>query len=169
MTSLAQPSSKPTSIVPSSPFADLRQQIDRVFESFFGGGFPTSLGGGALDFTAPFLASGAQVPSVEVKELADRYEITAELPGIDEKDVELSLQDGVLTVKGEKKSERKEEKENLFVSERSYGTFMRSFRVPENVDADRVAAEFEKGVLKITLPKAPEKASSAKKIAIQAK
>jgi HSP20 family protein len=151
-----------------SPYMDLREQIDRLFEGFFAG-WPAAFGRGALDLAAPALSGGAQAPSVDVKELPDRYEIAAEMPGIDAKEVELSLKDGVLTLKGEKKSERKEEKENLFLSERSYGTFMRSFQLPDNVDADRVAAQFENGVLKVQLPKAPEKAGAAKKIQIQAK
>jgi HSP20 family protein len=161
-------SSKPAPVAAGSPFSDLRNQIDRVFEGFFSG-FPATFGRTALDITRPLLAGGIQSPSVEVKELADDFEITAELPGIDEKDIELSTQDGVLTLKGEKRSERREEKENLFLSERSYGTFMRSFRIPENVDPDRVSAQFEKGVLKVRLPKAPEKPSSAKKVAIETK
>jgi HSP20 family protein len=159
---------KPTNIAPTHPFADLRQQIDRVFEGFFGN-FLTPFGRPYVDQTAPFFGASLQSPNVEVKELADSYEISAELPGIDEKDIELTLRDGMLTLKGEKKSEKKEEKENLYVSERSYGSFMRSLQLPENVDAQRVSAQFDKGVLTVRLPKSAEKPSNAKKIDIKGK
>jgi HSP20 family protein len=92
-------------------------------------------------------------PKVEVSEDKKAYEISAELPGVEEKDVKLTLQDDVLTVSGEKKSEREEKEEGYHVSERSYGSFQRSFRLPDDVNADKISAKFDKGVMTITLPR----------------
>jgi HSP20 family protein len=152
--------------LPRDPFAELREQIDRLFSGFFGN-FLDPFGRPSQP-TAPFFGTSAQTPSIDVKELADGYEIAAEMPGMDEKDIELTVRDGVLTLRGEKRYEKKEEKENLFLAERSYGTFVRSFRLPDNVDPERVSARFEKGVLKVLLPKAPEKEAATKKIEINA-
>jgi HSP20 family protein len=82
--------------------------------------------------------------------------VEAELPGIDEKDVSLSLQAGVLTIRGEKKHEHEEEKENYRMMERRYGSFQRSLRLPDTLDEDKVEASFNNGVLKVSLPKRPE-------------
>jgi HSP20 family protein len=163
----ASPTAKPPAPA-SSSFADLRQQIDRVFESFFND-FLAPFGRPTFDLPAPFFGSSANAPSVEVKESDDGYEIAAELPGLDEKDVELSLRAGTLTLKGEKRAERKEEKENLHISERSYGSFVRSFRLPDDVDLERIGAAFEKGVLTVKLPKAPSAQPQVKKIDIRSK
>ena len=92
-------------------------------------------------------------PKVEVSEDAKAYEITAELPGVEEKDVNLALRDDVLTLSGEKKSEREEKKKGYHVAERSYGSFRRSFRLPDDVNPDKISAKFDKGVMTITLPR----------------
>jgi HSP20 family protein len=172
MTALQSPgpsaTAKPAATVPAHPFADLRQQIDRVFDGFFGN-FLAPFGRPSFDIQLPFFGAATNAPSVEVKELADGYEIAAELPGLDEKDIELTIQDGILTLRGEKQAERKEEKENVHFSERSYGTFLRTFRLPSDVDESRVAAQFEKGVLVVKLPKAPGALTQAKKIEIRSK
>lgn len=137
------------------PFTALRRDIDRVFEDFTRS-FPSM-----FDFD-PFRRLGPtfdirgieMAPKVEVSEDKKAYEISAELPGVEEKDVKLTLQDDVLTVSGEKKSEREEKEEGHHVSERSYGSFQRSFRLPDDVNADRISAKFDKGVMTITLPRA---------------
>ena len=82
------------------------------------------------------------------------------LPGVDEKDVSVSLQEHVLTVSGEKKSEREEEKKGYLMSERRYGSFRRSFRVPDDVDENKITAKFDKGVMSISLPKTASAKSS---------
>jgi len=90
---------------------------------------------------------------MDVAETAEQVVVKAEVPGIDPKDINISLQGDVLTVKGEKKSEREEKKESYHLVERSYGAFSRSVALPAAVDADKVEAKYEKGVLTITCPK----------------
>ncbi len=107
-------------------------------------------------------------PRSEAKATNAKYEITIELPGVDAKDIDVSLDEGLLTVKGEKRSERKEEGEGYFFSEREYGRFQRTFRLPADAQGDRVEADFTNGVLKITVPKAGEERKGTKKIAVKA-
>jgi HSP20 family protein len=111
--------------------------------------------------------SWGKVPAVDVAETAKGYEITAELPGIEEKNVEVKYADGTLSIKGEKKDEREEKKENYYLSERNYGSFQRSFRVPDGVDTDKVEASFKNGVLTVMLPKTPEAQKKEKRIEIK--
>jgi HSP20 family protein len=107
------------------------------------------------------------VPAVNVIENENEVRVTAELPGMDEKDIELSIHNGVLSMRGEKKAEYEENKEGYYRSERSYGTFHRSISLPEGVDPDKVEATFSKGVLNVTVPKLPESQTGRKKIAIK--
>ena len=106
------------------------------------------------------------MPNVDIKESDKAVTLTAELPGIDEKDVDLSVRDGMLTLKGEKKYEHEEEKEDIHMVERRYGSFQRSFRLPDTVNADKIDAKFDKGVLRVVMPKTAQAASPVKKIAI---
>ena len=110
----------------------------------------------------------ATAPAVDVAETEKAYEITAELPGMDEKNVEVKFADGVLTVKGEKQEEKEEKKKDYYLSERSYGSFQRAFQVPDGVDADKIEASFKNGVLTVTMPKSVEAQKSAKKITVKA-
>lgn len=123
------------------------------FENFFGRDWP--LGEGNI-FT----------PSLDLTESEDAYHVQVDLPGIDPKEIDLSFEDGVLTLSGERKSEHEDKKEGYYRLERSYGQFSRSLRLPNNVDADKVAADYKDGVLKITVPKAER--SKAKRISIKA-
>lgn len=107
-------------------------------------------------------------PRSEAKATNAKYEITIELPGVDAKDIDVALDDGVLTVKGEKRSERKEEGEGYFFSEREYGRFQRTFRLPADAVGDEVSADFTNGVLKITVPKRGEEKQGTKKVAVRA-
>ncbi len=107
-------------------------------------------------------------PRAEATALNAHYEITMELPGVAQEDIDVSLHDGVLTVKGEKRSERKEESEGYFFSEREYGRFQRTFRLPADAKGDDVAADFSNGVLKITVPKLAEEQEQVKKIRVNA-
>ena len=100
-------------------------------------------------------------------ETDDAVQITAELPGMSENDIDISLSDGVLTLKGEKKDEKEVEDKGYYLSERRFGFFQRSFRLPEGIDEDRIEASFDKGVLKITLPKTQEATKQAKKISVK--
>ena len=142
------------------PFSAMRSEMDRVFGSFLGRGFdrfPVLLKGED---------SASVMPSIDVRETQTEFVVEAELPGMDEKDVSLTLNNGVLSLKGEKKSEREEKKDDYHLTERSYGSFQRSFRVADSVDADKVKATFEKGVLKITLPKRTDAVTAEKRISI---
>ncbi len=96
------------------------------------------------------------IPPVDIYETENEIVVKAELPNMDEKDIEVKIENNVLTIKGEKKLEREEKKENYHLIESSYGSFYRSFSLPGNVDADKASAKYEKGVLKITLPKKEE-------------
>ena len=150
------------------PIEGLRREVDSLFENF-NKGWPRfwdfdPFKGVSQPFTLP---SFAAAPRVDVKESDDAYEIAAELPGLDEKDIELALRGDVLSISGEKKAEREEKKKDYYLSERSYGAFHRSFRVPENVDADKIGAKFAKGVLTVTLPKTAEAKKKQRKIAIK--
>jgi HSP20 family protein len=147
-----------------SPFETFRRQLDRFFDDF-----PSRRS--LLDFQ-PFDRLAAALPAsppVDFVEKDGEYEISAELPGLDEKSVDVKLSNGVLTISGEKKEEKEEKKEGYYFSERRYGSFRRAFRVPEGVDSDKIAATFEKGVLKIKLPKTAESKQQEKKIEIAAK
>ena len=106
------------------------------------------------------------MPSIDVRETDTDLVVEAELPGMDEKDVSVTLSNDVLTLKGEKKSEREEKKEDYHVMERSYGSFQRSFRLGDTIDPDKVTAAFDKGVLKVTLAKRPEAVKTEKPIPI---
>lgn len=150
------------------PFVDLRNQIDRVFDTFLSGFGPVS------SVLSPFMGMGRSLlgqpemsPQVDVSETDDAVVITADLPGLEEKDVDITLANGVLTLKGEKKGEREEKEPNYYLMERSYGSFSRSFRLPETVDQDKCQATFDKGVLKITLPKAESAKAQVKHISIK--
>jgi HSP20 family protein len=144
----------------SDPFTAMRAEMDRVFDNFLGRGFRR------LPFLFGEETQGLVVPGVDIRENASELVLEAELPGTDEKDISISLNNGILTIKGEKKSEREEKDENFHLMERSYGSFERSFQVPDTVDAEKVAAAFDKGVLKITMPKRAEALKAEKKIPI---
>ena len=131
------------------PLLNLRQEIDRMFDQF-ASGWPI----GRWSDIDPFkgLTTGlpsALSPEVDISETDAAYEISAELPGIDEKDLEVTLSDDVLTLKGEKKDQREEKQQGYYVSERSYGTFQRVFTLPRDADADKITTQYRQGVLTI--------------------
>ncbi|QGM99315.1 Hsp20/alpha crystallin family protein [Methylocystis parvus] len=145
------------------PFEALRRQLDRFFDEA-----PVQRRSGDFEPFERFMGWQG-TPPVDFVERDNEYEVTAELPGLDQKDVEVKVANGALVVHGEKKMEREENKEGMFFSERRYGSFKRSFRLPENADIDKIAAHFEKGVLKITLPKTAQTVTQEKKIDIAVK
>jgi HSP20 family protein len=106
-------------------------------------------------------------PAVDFTETEKAYELTAELPGIDEKNIEVNVANGILSIKGEKQEDKEEKKKDYYIRERNFGSFERSFQVPDGVDADKIEAGFKKGVLTITLPKKPEVQKAAKKIDVK--
>ena len=107
------------------------------------------------------------VPEFDVRENTNAITIEAELPGVDEKDVSVTVANGMLTIKGEKKQAKEEKTENYYLAERSYGAFERSLRLPDTVDDAKVEAKFDKGVLKVTAAKKPEAVKAERKIEIK--
>lgn len=136
---------------------DLQRRMNRMFDDFFG------------DFGTPLahVAGAAYMPRIDVEEKEKEYILTAELAGVDQKDVDISVADGVLTIKGEKKDEREEKDSRCFVTERSYGSFTRSINLGDSVDADKIDATYKNGVLTVKLPKVPEQVVEPKKIKIK--
>ena len=151
------------------PFESLRREVDRLFEDFQLGSWRSPFGRTMFD-VEPFWRgeiSWGKAPAVDVIDKEKAYEITAELPGMDESNVNVKFADGILTIEGEKQDEKEEKKKDYYLSERRYGSFQRSFRVPDWVDSDKIEASFKNGVLTVTLPKAPEAQKEEKKIAIK--
>lgn len=142
-----------------SPIASLQREMNRVFDSFWSGaGRPFG------NLPAAF-ATGA--PRTDVVETEDGVEVTVELPGMEEKDIEVTLTDEAVTIRGEKKIERKEEKKGYYVSERSYGTVFRTVPLPSGVDSDKAEAKFRNGVLSVHLPHSAEARAKVKKVAVK--
>ncbi|MDH6234030.1 HSP20 family protein [Mesorhizobium soli] len=129
----------------SDPFASFQQGMNRLFEDVFRGTGMTPTEG----------HEGMIMPHLNVSETENEVRITAELPGVAEKDVDVTLDDDVLTIRGEKRMEKKEDKENFHFVERSFGQFQRSIRIPRSVNAAQVHAHVADGILTITLPKNP--------------
>jgi len=149
------------------PFEALRKEVDRLFDEF-GDDFWRrpfrSLAGLEKGWAQKLVAS----PAIDVAETDKAYEITAELPGMEDKDIEVKLANGVLTIRGEKQDEKEERNKDYYLRERSFGSFERSFQVPENIDTDKISAGFKKGVLTIILPKSAEVQKAEKKIEVKA-
>jgi HSP20 family protein len=141
-------SSTPSPATNPDLWQSLRTEMDRLFDSFTGRF-------GALSFlpTRPAMPFSVPSPAVDIAEKEDAFIVTAEIPGMVEKDIEVLLSGDTLTIKGEKKQEREEKGDNLYLSERSYGAFQRAFTLPENVQSEKIAASFGNGVLSVTLPK----------------
>lgn len=148
------------------PFETLRREVDSLFEDF---ARRPLFGRGALN-SDPLLRwewPSVSVPATEVAESEQGYEVTVELPGMDESNIQVEVSNGVLVISGEKKEEKEEKKKRFYLSERHYGSFERSFRLPDGVDASKIEASFKKGVLTVALPKSPEAQQSEKKIPIK--
>jgi HSP20 family protein len=155
---------------PWRPFSGLRKEIDRLLSDFDQDFWTSPLGRAVLD-TEPFWRrdlNWSSAPPVDITESERAYEIAAELPGMDEKSIEVKLVNGGLTIRGEKREEREEKKKDYYLHERHFGSFERSFALPEGVDSDKIAASFTQGVLKIVLPKKPEAIKPEKKIEVKA-
>jgi HSP20 family protein len=143
-------------IIRWDPFRDLvtlREKMNRLFED-----------------TLPFrgeekeLIAGSWTPAVDIYEKENALVLTTELPGLDEKDIEIKIEDNSLTLKGERKFEKETKEDDYHRIERSYGSFSRSFTLPRYIDEDKINAEYENGVLKITMPKKAE--LKAKKVKV---
>ena len=144
------------------PFLSLRREMDRLVDDFFARAI-TPLGR-AFEFDASRRLSA---PAVDLVEREKEYVVTAELPGLDEKALEVKLSGDVLSISGQKDEERKEERENYRLAERRFGSFQRSLRLPQDVDPEKIDARFTNGVLTLTLPKREEALKKQKKIEVK--
>lgn len=134
---------------PGDPFLSLHREMNRLFDDVLhAGNVPASAGSQGQGAVGSFVNA-----SMNVSETDKEIRVTAELPGVTEQDIDVSLDDDVLTIRGEKKFERKDDKENYHFIERSYGTFQRALRLPYPVDPTQVKASFDNGVLTVTVPK----------------
>ena len=152
------------------PLETLRREVDRLFDDF-GTEFWRSPFRHSLFEMSPVFRREFQVgpaPAVDIVEKDNAYEVTADLPGFDEKNIEVKLQNGSLCIKGERKSEKEETKKDFHLTEREFGSFERRFTLPEGVDADKIEASLKKGVLTVTVPKKPEAQKPVKKIEVKA-
>lgn len=149
------------------PFLALRERMDRLMDEFFGG-FD------AWPFASRWAISpfewriGAFTPRIDVRDEDNQIKIDAELPGMSEKDVDISLSGDAIVIKGEKKQETEEKEKNYYRMERSYGSFERAIPLPADIDRNKVEASFKNGVLSITMPKTKEAVEATKKIPIKA-
>jgi HSP20 family protein len=137
------------------PFRELdkmRSEMDRLWDAFFEG--------------RPRVREGEWVPSLDVSETKNELVVKAELPGMDPKDIDISLSDGHLTIKGEKRQEKEEKEENYHFIERSYGSFTRSIQLPREVKHDKISASYKNGILKVVLPKSEEAKTKEIKIKV---
>lgn len=151
------------------PFTGFRQELDRLFEDFdvrpFGWARPmrsTGLG------TAPDRGQAwMPTPAMDMAETEAGYRLTAELPGLDADDVQVTVTNGTLTISGEKKEETGDKKPGYVMSERRYGAFRRSFRLSEEIDVDAISANFSKGVLTLSLPRSQKARTEQKTIKVE--
>ncbi len=137
-------------------FEQMRREMDRLWDSFFERGIRRK----------PEEVSD-WFPSLDVSETKNDLVIKAEVPGMEPKDIDISLSDGVLTIKGEKKQEREEKEEDYHLIERSYGSFARSIQLPKGVQSDKIQATYKNGVLKVILPKSEEAKKKEIKVKVE--
>ena len=149
----------PTRFEEWNPFLVLRGEMDKVFDNFFRGFEMEPFG----------KAPGVFQPKVNVADGEKEITVSVEIPGMDEKDIELSLTKDALTIKGEKKEEKEEKGKNFHRMERSYGSFSRTLPLPVEINTDKAVADYKKGVLTIVLPKTEKAVKETKKIPIKAK
>lgn len=147
-----------------------RGEIDRLFDRFSGSfALPAFRRWLSVEPVLPTDSSFAvTMPAIDVTEDDKSYTVTAELPGMEQKNIEVTVTGDMLTLKGEKHYEKEEKDKNRYLSERSYGAFERSFALPDSVDRDKIASDLAKGVLTITLPKKAAAQQPSKKIEIKA-
>jgi HSP20 family protein len=150
------------------PIRIFRREMDRLFDqlwrafsfsSFRRAAEPAAWSGGAFAFAAP---------AIDFSEDDKAYHLTAELPGLSEKDINLTLSDDLLTVTGEKREEKEEKEKNYHYSERRFGSFRRAVQLPQHIDRDKIEANFKNGVLEVTLPKTRDAMQRQRKIEVTA-
>jgi HSP20 family protein len=143
-------------IAPLREFERMRRDMDRFWDSFLEGGLRRKTEDGR-----------EWLPSLDVAETKNELVVKAEVPGMDPKNIDISLSDGVLTIKGEKKEEKEEKEADYHLVERSYGSFTRLVQLPKGVESDKISASYKDGVLKITLPKSEEARKKEIKIKVE--
>ncbi|HXX34118.1 MAG TPA: Hsp20/alpha crystallin family protein [Thermodesulfobacteriota bacterium] len=142
-------------LAPFGEFERVKRQMDRFWDSFLQGGL-TRRG-----------EEEEWLPSLDVAETKNELVVKAEVPGMDAKDIDISLSNGMLTIKGEKKQEREEREADYHLVERSYGSFTRFVQLPSEVQSDKISASYKNGILKITLPKSEEAEKKEIKIKVE--
>lgn len=140
-----------------NPFSMLRRELDSLFDNFFRG----------FDMEPFESRFGTFSPRVDITENDKEIRVSAELPGLDEKDIDISLNKDALTIRGEKKEEKEHKGKDYYRMERSYGSFSRTIPLPIEIETDKAEAMFKKGVLSITLPKTAKAITETKKIAVK--
>ena len=166
---MAAPAPAPARPPAADTWPSLRREMDRLFDRF-SGSFPMPSWRRMFDWEPAMHSESTfsfAAPSVDVAEDDKAYKITAELPGLEEKDIEVSVAGDMLVLKGEKKQESEKKEKNYHMTERAYGSFQRAFALPDGVDRAKIAADLAKGVLTITLPKTAEAQKPAQKIAVK--
>jgi len=143
-------------LAPFGDFDRLRRQMDRMWDSLF-------------DWRPRLGAEeeGEWLPTLDLTENPNEFIVKAEMPGLDPKDVDISLSDKLLTIKGEKKQEREEKEENYHLTERSFGSFVRSIQLPAEVKSEKISASYKNGILRIVLPKSEEAKKKEVKIKVE--
>ena len=167
----APPVTRASKVADWQPFDVLRNRVDRLFHDFQTGFMQNPFFRPQPDIEA-FWRRGLGfdiTPAIDIVEKDKALEVTAELPGLDAKNIDLQLSDGVLTIKGEKQEEKEEKTKDRYVSERRYGSFRRSLQIPGSVDAEKIEASFKSGVLMVSLPKSPEAQKKQKTIPVSVK
>lgn len=137
----------------------LHRDIDRMFDEMWSGQWPS--------WSGESIGRTEIMPQLDMTEDDQAFHINVELPGMDEKDVDVTLSDRTLTIKGEKKEEKEAKEKDIHRRERSYGYFRRTIELPAEVEADKIAASYKKGILTIDLPKSQQAQGQAKKIEVK--
>jgi HSP20 family protein len=152
----------PVRRVEGDPLRSFQWEMNRLFDDFFKD-FPLALRPDAMGLTANGFS-----PRVDVSETDTEVKVSAELPGMDEKDITVEMDDAAITIRGEKKEEREEKGKNWYTKEQSYGSFHRVVPLPANVEGEKAQAKFKKGILTVTAPKREEEHARRKTIKIEA-
>lgn len=149
-------------------FESLRREIDRLFDDFHPSSWRWPFRRGSYDLEVPRAPGSWNVlPAMDMVAKDDIYEISAELPGIEQNDVEIKVNNGILTIGGKKEEKKEESDKEFYLSERRFGSFQRSFQLPSGVDVSGIDARFVKGLLTVTIPKTAEAKESETTIAIR--
>jgi HSP20 family protein len=163
----AEKKTVPSTPKPLSRIETLRREIDRLFDEMRPSAWQLPTTRSLFSDDMPSMRDWQISPSVDFVEVGNSYELTVELPGLDVANVDVTISNDVLAIKGEKKDEKQKHQGDCYVSERQYGSFERMLKLPDGVDAEKIAASFAKGVLTIKLPKSPATREAEKRVPIK--